>query len=401
LSSHPAVLSTFANQFGADYATDVAYNPITGALLWGPKNQTLTNFDDIGIVAAGEGVYVRHDKDKNQAIGYSLTNGQRLWGPTQLVGNALSYLFGSSAIAYGRYYIWDIGGYVNAVNLTSGKLDWTYTRGSAGYNTPYGVYPLWVFGVQSIADGMLFLSEGRCYDPPLFPGGEKLAINCTDGSLVWEISGAFQRDVSPIADGELLGWNGYDGQIYAFGQGPTKTTVTAPAVGVTTSTPVTITGTVTDISTGSQQEAVAVNFPNGLPCVSDASMTPWMEYVYEQQPRPSNTTGVQVSLDAIDPNNNFIHLGTATSDTSGTFGYAWTPPDVPGKYTIIATFAGSESYYSSYAETYAVVSEAPPATPTPTPAAPLPPIETYFIVATVAIIIAIAIVGILLLRKRP
>jgi hypothetical protein len=316
----------------------------------------------------------------------------------------LSTLFGSSAIAYGRYYIWDIGGYVNAINLTTGKLDWTYTRGSAGYNTPYGVYPLWVFGVQSIADGMLFLSEGRCYDPPLFPGGEKLAINCTDGSLVWEISGAFQRDVSPIADGEMLGWNGYDGQIYGFGTGPSKTTVTAPAVGVTVSTPIMITGTVMDASAGSQQEAVAANFPNGLPCVSDASMTPWMEYVYEQQPRPSNTTGVEVTLDAIDPNNNFVHLGTATSDTSGTFGYAWTPPDVPGKYTIIATFAGSESYYSSYAETYTFVSEAP-ATPTPAPSAqPLPPIETYFIVATVAIIIAIAIVGILLLlllRKRP
>jgi hypothetical protein len=402
LSSHPAVLSTFANQFGADYATDVAYNPITGALLWGPKNQTLTNFDDIGIVAAGEGVYVRHDKDKNQAVGYSLTTGQQLWGPTQLVGNALSTLFGSSAIAYGRYYRWDIGGYVNAINLTTGKLDWTYTRGSAGYNTPYGVYPLWVFGVQSIADGMLFLSEGRCYDPPLFPGGEKLAINCTNGNLVWEISGAFQRDVSPIADGEMLGWNGYDGQIYAFGIGPSKTTVTAPNVGVTVSTPIMITGTVTDISAGSQQEAVAANFPNGLPCVSDASMTPWMEYIYEQQRRPSNTTGVEVTLDAIDPNNNFVHLGTATSDASGTFGYAWTPPDVPGKYTIIATFAGSESYYSSYAETYTFVSEAPPAAPTPAPAAqPLPPIETYFIVATVVLLIAIAIVGILLLRKRP
>jgi hypothetical protein len=126
-----------------------------------------------------------------------------------------------------------------------------------------------------------------------------------------------------------------------------------------------------------------------------------MEYVYMQQVCPTNVTGVDVTLDAVDPNNNFVHLGTATSDMSGTFGYAWTPPDVPGKYTIIATFAGSESYYSSYAETYTFVSEAPP-TPTPAPAAqPLPPIETYFVVATVAIIIAIAIVGILLLRKRP
>jgi hypothetical protein len=195
--------------------------------------------------------------------------------------------------------------------------------------------------------------------------------------------------------------NAYDNQLYAYGKGPSAMTVTAPDVGVTTATPVTIRGTVTDISAGTQQQAQAANFPYGLPCVSDASMTPWMEYVYMQQSCPTTVTGVDVTLDAVDPNNNFVHLGTATSDMSGTFGFAWTPPDVPGKYTIIATFAGSESYYSSYAETYTFVSEAPPAAPTPTPAAPLPPIETYFIVATVVIVIAIAIATILLLRKRP
>jgi hypothetical protein len=45
------------------------------------------------------------------------------------------------------------------------------------------------------------------------------------------------------------------------------------------------------------------------------------------------------------------------------------------------------------------VEEAPPATPIPTPLA-LPPTETYFAVSTIAIIIAIAVVGILLLRKK-
>ena len=71
--------------------------------------------------------------------------------------------------------------------------------------------------------------------------------------------------------------NAYDNQIYAYGMGPSTTTVTAPDIGVTTATPVTITGTVMDISAGSQQNAVAANFPHGLPCVSDASMTQWME----------------------------------------------------------------------------------------------------------------------------
>jgi outer membrane protein assembly factor BamB len=404
LSSHPAVLSTFANQFGASYATDVAYNPITGALLWGPRNQTLTNFDDIGIVAAGDGVYVRHDKDTNQVYGYSMTTGQQLWGPTQLVGNALSTIYSDAAIAYGRCYIWDMGGYANAVDLTTGKLDWTYTRGSAGYNTPYGIYPNWVFGVGTLADGMLFLSEGRCYDPPLFPGGEKLAINCTDGSLVWEISGAFQRSPSPVADSEMLGWNGYDGQIYAFGTGPTKTTVTAPDVGVTTATPVTITGTVTDISAGASQEAVAANFPNGLPCVSDASMTPFMEAVYEQQPMPTNDTGIPVTVAVTDSNGNCYDIGTVTTSPTGTFGLTWTPI-IPGNFTVTATFAGTQSYYGSFATTYFYANAAAPtAAPTATPQSNLATtadLMTYMVAVAIAIIIAIAIVGILILRKHP
>jgi outer membrane protein assembly factor BamB len=404
LSSHPPTLSTFANQFGADYATDIAYNSVTGAKLWGPTNQTTTNFNDVGIVAVGEGYYVRHDKDTGELFGYSLTTGQKLWGPTQTVGNAFSHLYSSAAIAYGKVYIWDFGGYVNAVNLATGKLDWTYTRGSAGYNTPYGIYPLWVYGTQTIADGMIFLSEGRLYNPPLFPGGEKLALNCTDGSLVWEISGAFQRSPSPVADGELLGFNGYDGQIYAFGTGATKTTVTAPDVGVTTAAPITIRGTITDISAGASQEVVAANFPNGLPCVSDASMTPFMEAVYEQQPMPHNITGVSVTISVTDANGNYRDIGTATSNAYGSFSLNW-KPDIPGDYAVTATFVGTQSYYGSSAVTSFYASE-PAATTAPT-ATPVSNFATTndLMIGIAAIIVVIVIIGIvlamLMLRKRP
>ena len=40
-----------------------------------------------------------------------------------------------------------------------------------------------------------------------------------------------------------------------------------------------------------------------------------------QQPHPTNTTGVPVTLTAIDPNNNFVTLGTATSDASGYYSF--------------------------------------------------------------------------------
>ncbi len=403
--------SVFASSFGemfsqwsGSYETDMAFNPITGAVLFGPTNQTLTMNHDYAILACGDGVYVSQDKDTDQAYGYSLTTGTKLWGPTQLIGNGLSTIYSGGAIAYGQCYIWDIGGYVNALNLTTGKLDWTWTRGSAGYNTPYGVYPNWVFGTQSIADGMLFLSEGRCYDPPLFPGGEKVAIDCTTGKEVWEINGAFQRDPCPIADSEQLGWNGYDGQIYAFGQGPSQTTITAPNVGVTTATPITISGRVTDISSGSDQVAVAKNFPNGLPCVSDASMTQFMEAVYEQQPMPTNTTGVQVAILVTDSNHNTRTIATTTTNAMGDYGISWTP-DIAGNFTVTAVFAGTQSYYGSSAMTYFYANSpvaTQPATSTPISNLPTQSALEYGVVEIIIVIVIIgAVLALLVTRKRP
>jgi hypothetical protein len=125
-----------------------------------------------------------------------------------------------------------------------------------------------------------------------------------------------------------------------------------------------------------------------------------MEYLYMQQAMPTDAKGVEVTLDAVDPNGNFVPIGTVTSDTSGMFKKAFTP-EVPGEYTIIATFAGSKSYGFSYAETAIGVSDAP-ATPAPLPLALAAPDNTLTIIGMgIAVIIAVAIVGLLLLRKRP
>jgi hypothetical protein len=88
--------------------------------------------------------------------------------------------------------------------------------------------------------------------------------------------------------------------------------------------------------------------------------------------------------------------------SNGFFSFEWTP-DIEGKYTLIATFQGSESYWPSHAETAFVVEAAAP-TPTPQLSLALPPTEMYVLGIGVAIIIAIAIVGALILmavRKRP
>ena len=119
---------------------------------------------------------------------------------------------------------------------------------------------------------------------------------------------------------------------------------------------------------------------------------------------PTNLTGVPVTLNVLDSNGNFRQIGTTTSDGSGAFRFTWTP-DIPGDFTVIATFAGSESYYPSSAEAFFTAST-PAATPAPT-AIPQSNLATttdlmmYIAVAAIAIIIAIAIATVLMLRKRP
>jgi hypothetical protein len=382
------------------YQYVAGYDARTGAKLWGPLNQTLPKYEDTALVACRDGYYVMHNKDRNIAWGYSLTTGQQLWGPVQLEGGGYSAVWRDGEIAYGKVYIWDLGGYVNAIDLETGDIVWTFSRGSAGYDTPFEGYPIFGYNVHSIADGKLFLSEGIMYTPPLHPS-KRLAINCTDGSLVWSISQYSSTCIGAIGDGYLISWNSFDNQIYSFGKGPTATTVSAsPKVSVHGSS-VIVEGTVMDTSGGTTQDIITTRFPDGLPAVSDDSMEAWMEYAYQQQIKPTNAKGVEVTITVLDPNNNCYDVATTTSDDMGTFCCDFTP-EVPGLYRVIATFGGSESYYGSSGETYLKVEEASAATPPPTEP-PASVADTYLLPATAGIIVAIVAIGlviILMLRKR-
>jgi outer membrane protein assembly factor BamB len=384
------------------YAYAAGYDAKTGALKWGPFNQTWLDrkYEDVSLLCSGDGYYVLHNKDRGEAYGYSLQTGEKLWGPVQLVGGSYSKIHRNGIIAYGKVYISDLGGYVNAVDLATGTLAWTYFRGASGTDTPFESYPLFGYGTQSIADGKLFLTEGIMYTPPAHPAYTP-AINCTDGTEVWKFSDYGCTSVQAIADGFLISFNSFDCQIYCFGKGPSATTVTAPDTAQPLGTQVLVQGTVIDTSGGTKQDVITTRFPHGLPAMSDASQQAWMEYAYQQQIKPANATGVEVSISVLDPNNNAYEVGTTTSDASGLFSCAFTP-EVSGKYTVIATFAGSESYYGSYAETTIVVESAPEATPAPTPT-PAPMTDTYIMGFGIGMIIAIVIVGLLLfllLRKR-
>jgi hypothetical protein len=132
-------------------------------------------------------------------------------------------------------------------------------------------------------------------------------------------------------------------------------------------------------------------------------MTQFMEYVYMQMPKPTNTTGVTVVLNVLDPNGNYYEVARTTSDADGFYKTSF-QPEVPGEYTIIASFDGSNSYWPSDAKTAIKVDEAP--TTAPTAAIQLDlvtrsDLTLYIALAAVAIIVAIALATVLLLRKRP
>jgi hypothetical protein len=204
-----------------------------------------------------------------------------------------------------------------------------------------------------------------------------------------------------IADGFATWFNSYDNSIYVVGRGPSKTTVEAPKASIEFGRSLVISGSVTDICSGTTQDEQAARFPNGVPVSSDESMADWMGYVYQQKPLPTNATGVTVSLDVIDANGNFRNIGTTITDMNGVFNYRWTP-DIPGQYVVYASFAGTNGYWSSSAETgFAVDEVAPP--PTTIPVTNITSNnELYFVASTIAIIIAIAIATVVIItRKHP
>jgi hypothetical protein len=336
--------------------------------------------------------------------GYSLKTGEKLWESAP--EPELNYYSMASNYYKGMLLTSGFGGVLLAYNITTGKIIWNYTARNVGFESPYGNYPINIFAICD--DKIYTLTGEHSVSQPIWRGPNMRCINASNGAEIWKLmsfganggaslGGIYQQ----MADGKVVGLNLFDAMIYCVGKGPSATTVSAsPKVSVHGSS-VLIEGTVTDQSpSGKRNTNDRLDFVlKGTPAISDEDQEAWMEYMFMQQQIPTNAKGVEVTLDAIDSNNNFVHIGTTTSDITGKFAYAYTP-EVPGTYQIIATFAGSKAYGSSFDQSYLTVDPAPatPAAPEPLPAQP--PVDMYILYATIAIIIAIAIVGLLILRKK-
>jgi hypothetical protein len=324
-------------------------------------------------------------KETREHFGFSLETGENLWGPTpsQYYLDAVEDTpVESRAIAYGRLYSASVGGIVYCYNVTTGEFLWDYHA-----EDPYQEYLFandWWLKPLFITDGKIYV--GHYEHSPIDPrprGAPFVCLNATTGEVIWRANGLFRQTRwggrAIIGDSVIATMDTYDQRVYAIGKGPSKTTVSIQTDLTTHGSSVLIKGMVTDESPGTKEYSVTARFPNGVPAVSDESMNEWMLYVYKQFPNPQDIEGVEVVITTFDPNGNTYELGRTTTETDGTFGCVVDPP-VPGKYKIIATFEGSDSYYGSSATTYLWVEEAPspaqPIEPEPTEPEPTEPEPT-------------------------
>ncbi|MGD6807810.1 MAG: hypothetical protein ACQCN4_12740, partial [Candidatus Bathyarchaeia archaeon] len=359
-------------------------------------------------------VFLEGYNELRQWVGYSLDTGAKLWGPTESQA-ALDYYGtpGNQAVscqmAYGKAYSSEFSGIIYCYDSKTGNLLWTYGNGGEGNSTSSGLYTgqgSYPTAITAIGNGIVYtITTEHTVTTPIYKGALARALNATDGTEIWTLSGytsEFVYQCYAMADGYNTWFNGYDNQIYVVGRGTSQTTISAPNLAAASGQSVYISGTVTDTSAGTTQNEQAARFPNGVPVASDANMTAWMGYIYQQRPMPDNFKGVEVTISVIDANGNYRPIGTATTDARGFYGLSWTP-DISGEYRVIASFAGTKGYWPSSAEAGFVVDE-PAATATPQPTQPTSLADQYILPGIIGIILAIIVgfaITILILRKRP
>ncbi len=376
----------------------------TGQVLWNiTTNDVIPYSADTNVADHGKFAILT---TRGYYVAYDLLTGNVAWTGEEMDSPWDESGFGAYGIqsAYGLFFREAYSG-IYAFDWDDGSIVWKFEAECNPYETPYidengtSVYS-WNVGAK-IADGKLYTyTTEHSASVPITRGWGLYCIDAITGEGIWNVSlpGASSKhtsDMGAIADGYLTIF-GSDGYMYVYGKGESQTTVSAPQTAVPVGTGIIISGTVLDMSPAQQ----------GTPCISEDSMGTYMEYIHKQLALPSDVTltGVPISIDAVDPNGNIIHIATVTSDISGTFGYTWTPPDVPGQYAITATFAGDASYGSSYAQTYVSVVEASQTTSTPSTSTQVNPDAintTTFAVGVIAIIIAVALATVLILRKHP
>jgi outer membrane protein assembly factor BamB len=334
-----------------------------GQLLYNRTWATPINYGhyDVQDASFEEDVFTVSLGQTRQHWGFRLSTGMEIWGPTEMQHYTDKWGYTSSnswdLIYYGKYFTGNYGGVLRCFDVQTGELLWATEI--VDYYAENLHNNAWRFRPCFFADGKIYL-ENTEHNPfnPQHRQAPTVAIDVETGEEVFRIPyrSSEWSSTTLIADSIMVSFNTYDLRIYGIGKGPSEVTVEAPLTASEWGQEIMLRGRVNDISPGTQSDTLKMRFPNGVPAVSDADMTNWMLYVYNQFGMPM-ASGVPVKLQVVvDPNGNWYDIGTAYTDASGFYNIAWEPP-VPGPYLILATFEGSESYYPAYIETAIVVDE--------------------------------------------
>ncbi len=394
----------------------IGVNMTTGAIVYNTTLPTLTDtstyvYQQGPAQGSGYGMYYRNSVPlKNEALGTIAINAST--GTLAWISEKTDYPWGlfyaymPVASGHGLILALSYNG-VYAMNATNGEIVWHYIDPDVYNEQPYGSnvapdgsnYSSYSFGsTGAVIGGGVIYAPNTEHSPTLYYRGQGLVgIDAVTGQKLWKILGVYTP--TAVAYGTLIASDSANGFTYAFSKGETATTVSTSEKVIAKGSAVLIEGTVFD-----QSPAQA-----GTAAVSEASMSAWMEYLHMQQPKPTNATGVAVKLTAVDANGNKIDVGIAQSDSTGLYSVLWTPQS-EGKYTIIAEFEGSNSYYASSAETAVGVTPAPSASPSasvsPTTSATVPPISggaadvSFYIAAAVVVVVIVAVAALLLRRRK-
>ncbi len=376
----------------------VAYDLNNGKMLW---NFT-SNVNEMSSAYRPTNVWVRDgfyiaEMELGVIKAWDLRTGRELWetrtdtdypwGVFWLYDEAA---YGDLIYALGYTGVW-------AINQRTGEIVWRYQDSAPLFETPYTNKDAEVYaiGTARVIGGLIYISDGiHSIDQPVQRGWGMICLDATTGEFKWKLSGtAMQAGAS--AEGYLTATSQYDGTMYVLGKGQSKTSISGPQTAVAKGGSIVLTGKVLD-----QSPASLAKTAGGIACVADESMALWMDYNYLQLPingiyGNETVKGVKVVLTALNEETcEFTYIGEVYTDSSGTFSYLWTPEEL-GKYTVTATFMGSEAYGSSIDTTAIGVVEG-----TASDSNNQPNFALYIAVSTIVMVAVVLFVAFLLLKKK-
>jgi hypothetical protein len=290
-----------------------AYNMTDGTLLWrrvgslGCFNPTVDS--DKNIMWIGQDGTLK---------AYDATTGEKLWwweNPDQEECGHWSGYDGEKLY----HTFWN--GHSYALDAMTGEVVW---------DTDHGMfYSCGCSSVISEESNLVYINtkKVRPWRISEQEPGKTIAMDRDTGEVVWEYE-HFSSYSPAVADGRLYSVDGGEG-IICIAPGPTKTTLDLSTKQVKAGDKILISGQLLD-----QSPPSSGNF--NAPCTD---VPVWLFYC------PLGGTEV-------------IDIATVNTGYAGDFYYEWTVPDDVGIHSIIANFAGSDSYLASSSQVNIELGEA-------------------------------------------